>query len=53
MAPFVPAGMIAEFVTTCPWNVFRIEALGLGCPVGQAVTNGIGLPFGVAVTLIA
>ena len=45
--------MIAELVTVCPSNAFRIEAFGLAVPVAHIVKNGIGEPPGIAVAEIA
>src|SRR2546428_7953057 len=48
-APLLPAGTIAAFATTLPWNEFSVETSGCDCPVGQAVRYVRG-PAGTTVT---
>ena len=48
IAPPVPAGTIAEFATTLPFEEFNVDTPGYGCPVGQIDRNPKG-PCGTAV----
>ena len=47
MEPAVPAGTMTALAVTVPVSAFRLEASGMVCPVGQAVTYPSG-PGGTA-----